>query len=78
MRYSGLAVGQPRSAILAPPGIVDMSAEVDEPIEFAMYNQRWPRWYAEYAAEICRALNDRVRALNDVLTSSTDPIMQEQ
>jgi len=40
-----------------------MEADVDEPVEFADYDPRWPGWFQADAAEITRALGARLRGL---------------
>jgi GrpB-like predicted nucleotidyltransferase (UPF0157 family) len=36
---------------------------VDEAIELSSYDSRWPLWFAEDAAELRRALDDRIRGI---------------
>jgi GrpB-like predicted nucleotidyltransferase (UPF0157 family) len=38
-----------------------MTHEIDEPISVVEYDPRWPRWYAEDAEELSRALGTRLR-----------------
>lgn len=36
---------------------------IDEPVEVAAYDPRWPTWYEDDAQEVRRALGDRLRAI---------------
>jgi len=40
-----------------------MSVKIDEPIQVAAYDARWPDWYADDAAEVRRALGGRILAV---------------
>jgi len=40
-----------------------MAIDIDEPVEVATYDPRWPVWYEDDAAEIRRALGDRLRTI---------------
>jgi GrpB-like predicted nucleotidyltransferase (UPF0157 family) len=40
-----------------------MTIGIDEPIELATYDPRWPVWYEDDAAEIRRALGERLRTI---------------
>jgi GrpB-like predicted nucleotidyltransferase (UPF0157 family) len=40
-----------------------MPADIDEPIEIVSYDERWPDWYADDAAEVRRVIGGRLLAI---------------